>query len=180
MRLAIRIVDAGQQQRHLRIGLGQRRHQRQRPPAARLDRLATPGIGTGPAKCVKGRAVRLDAKRLTLPQPGHLDRDPPGGVPVQMPLQNLEGATGVVTRRQPDADGRPGDWQQLVGRIRHRGSVDSQHGQRRPGPEPVRERAGADELDPRSQADRISQPRLVDGNGMRQVGVQSRDPDIAR
>jgi len=83
---------------------------------------------------------------------------PPAGaeygaaVRLQVRGERVEGGRRVVTGRHPHAHFGPCDGDQRVGRLGHRRSVDAHDGDRRPGPQPCGQAAGADQVDAVEQA----------------------------
>ena len=109
---------------------------------------AVPGLAEGrpcqrrtPGRSRRPRTARRCRRRLTV------TCAPQGAWASRCVAQVAQRLGGVVAGGEPEADLGPGHREQRVARIGDAGGVEGEDGDRRLGPEPVDDRAGAHELD---------------------------------
>src|SRR5690606_29622742 len=130
------IATAGHQDRRSRVEVLEGGDERDRPARTDVDRFVPEGLPEGLPPCF--HRVVVHGQRGRLADVLVLEREPgsPRHVGEQVGLQLLQGVTAVLARRDAHAHPCPGDGDELVDGLGDRGSVDGEHRDRRPRPEP--------------------------------------------
>ena len=178
--LALGIIDAGQEQCHVRVGLRQGGDQRERTAAAGLYRSAAPGIGARSPERLEDRPGSVNGVRLALVISGYRYLRAPRCMTVKVLIQCEECPLGIITRRKADADAGSGPRHEFVSSIRHRRSINSQDGNGRSCPDTAGKRAFAKKLNAGPEAGETAQLGLVYVHSGWRARVQALDHDITR
>src|SRR5689334_16423939 len=98
---------------------------------------------------------------------------------IEMLFQREKCPLGIVAWRETHADDGPGPRHELVSSIGDMRSVYRQDRDSWQSPDPLGERAIADEFNVRSQSDVLPQIGFLHGHGRRRLRMQTLDRDIA-
>ena len=134
--------------------LVERGDERDRAAHAHVDGLdAVPGLlERGPRRVVR-RPGRVDLGRLAVLALGEGELRAPGRVLLEVPAPAGHGARGACRRARAGRETLArADRDQGVAGVGGAGGVEADDGDRRPGPEPLDDRPGADQLDARRRS----------------------------